>query len=131
MVMIITRKKCFHTHTMILYDHDDPFQMKCVIALLFSLECVAPKRSPGELEEEPWLDPKYLPPEVPPSSNEVIGGQRNPYATITPGVTMKTTQGPNVGPGGLENRGRFQGHKGTMAGRLKPATLASSYFPTS
>lgn len=82
------------------------------------------------------MDPKYLPQEVPPASDEAIGERGpipNPYATITPGVTMKTTQGavPNIGPGGLVGKGRFQGDKGTVTGRLKPATLASSYFPKS
>lgn len=89
-------------------------------------ESVVPKRSPGE--GEPWLDPKYLPPEVPP--NDTAGVQRaapNPYATITPGVT---TQGI-VANAGLGRGGKFQKDKGLLAGRLKPAALASSYFPKS
>lgn len=83
-------------------------------------EPVAPKHSPTE--GEPWLDPKYLPSEPCPSDATARGAISNPYATVTPGVMLKSSQGV------VSGRTRLQG---TVPGRLKPATLASSYFPKS
>lgn len=83
-------------------------------------------------EAEPWLDPKYLPPDSSPPgpahANEGLpeqGHTPDPYSSVTPGV-MKT-QGilrNGVGPG----RGKHQ-VQGVGAGRLKPGS--SSYFPKS
>ena len=77
---------------------------------------------------EPWLDPKYLPPDLP---NDDEQGIPNSYASITPGV-MKPQGVLKNGGGGFRGKSTAQlGNKGAVSGHLKPATLASSYFPKS
>ena len=70
----------------------------------------SPVAAAAAADGEPWLDPKYLPPDP------------------------STTTHPNITPGVLKTQGatgaRFQGNT-VVSGKLKPATLASSYFPKS
>ena len=73
---------------------------------VFAESAAANKVSPKA--GEPWLDPKYLPPEPPSGADRV-----SPYS-ITPGVVKA--------PGGSG---------GAVPGKLRPAALASSYFPKS
>lgn len=74
---------------------------------------------------EPWLDPKYLPPEP----DEGTPEQGGPYSAVTPGVLKVQQQGGGANGGGVG--GVARGGKGRYQGggvKLKPA---SSYFPKS
>ena len=104
-----------------------------VITALCDFTDIVKTTTAGTTEGEPWLDPKYLPPD-PPATTAVDEKTREApapilsYSSITPGVLK--TQRP-VG-GGVGRPGVGGAHGGAIvSGKLKPATLASSYFPKS
>ena len=87
----------------------------------------SPNGGGGATEGEPWLDPKYLPPEPPTTTAAEEAPPPMPsYSSITPGV-LKTQGAAGGGKAGLAGGGRST----FVSGKLKPATLASSYFPKS
>ena len=71
-------------------------------------------------ESEPWLDPKYLPPNPSGPPDEEQGPIPNPYSTVTPGVIVQPHGALKNGVGG----------KGRGAG-VRSVKPASSYFPKS
>ncbi len=86
-------------------------------------------------EGEPWLDPKYLPPTT--ATTEEPQGLPHPtpsysYSSITPGVLKTQVAGGLKAQGPVGKAAGGAGTRNTVvSGKLKPATLASSYFPKS
>ena len=77
---------------------------------------------------EPWLDPKYLPPEPQPMGSEGTPQTTSGGLYITPGVLIHNQAAQKAAGGRDRMQGELlAGGKKSVGGGLKPTLLTSSY----